>query len=114
LLSATGVYGVLGYFVTQRTHEIGVRMALGARRGHVVRLVLGQGMRVMAIGIGFGLAGAIGLTQFLRGLLYEVRPNDPITYVAVCLLLGGVGFVAGCLPAWRAMRIDPMVALRYE
>jgi putative ABC transport system permease protein len=114
LLSAIGIYGVLGYFVTERTHEIGVRMALGARRGHVVTLVLGRGMRVMAFGVVLGLAGAIGLTQLLRGLLYEVRPTDPLTYAAVLLLLSSVGFVAGFLPACRATRVDPVVALRYE
>jgi predicted permease len=114
VLAAIGIYAVLAYSVARRTHEIGVRMALGARSGDVVRLVLGQGLRVTAIGIVFGVAGALGLTRFLQSLLYEVRPTDPPTFVGVLLLLVSVSVAASYLPASRAMRVDPMVALRYE
>ncbi len=114
MLAAIGIYAVLAYSVARRTHEIGVRMALGARSGDVVRLVLGQGLRVTAIGIVFGVAGALGLTRFLQSLLYEVRPTDPPTFVVVLLLLVSVSVAASYLPVRRAMRVDPMVALRYE
>jgi putative ABC transport system permease protein len=113
-LAAIGIYAVLAYSVARRTHEIGVRVALGAGRADVLRLVLAQGLRVTAIGIVFGVAGALGLTRFLRSLLYEVQPTDPPTFVAVLLLLVSVAVVASYLPARRAMRVDPMVALRYE
>src|SRR5271167_349690 len=114
VLAAIGIYAVLAYSVARRTHEIGVRMALGARGGDVVRLVLSQGLRVTAIGIVFGVAGALGLTRFLQSLLYEVRPTDPPTFVGVLLVLVGVSVAASYLPARRAMRVDPIVALRYE
>jgi putative ABC transport system permease protein len=114
VLAAIGIYGVLAYSVARRTHEIGVRVALGARHADVVRLVLGQGLRVTAIGIVFGVAGALGLTRFLQSLLYEVQPTDPPTFAVVLLLLGSVSFVASYLPARRAMHVDPIVALRYE
>jgi putative ABC transport system permease protein len=114
VLAAIGIYAVLTYSVARRTHEIGVRMALGARGGEVVRLVLGQGLRVSAIGIVFGVAGALGLTRFLQSLLYEVRPTDPPTFVVVLLLLVSVSVAASYLPARRAMLVDPIVALRYE
>jgi predicted permease len=113
-LAALGIYAVLAYSVARRTHEIGVRVALGARRADVVRLVLGQGLGVTALGIVFGVAGALGLTHFLRSLLYEVQPTDPLTFGAVLLLLISVSVAASYLPARRAMRVDPMVALRYE
>jgi predicted permease len=114
VLAAIGIYAVLAYSVVRRTHEIGVRMALGARGGDVVRLVLGQGLCVAAIGIVFGVAGALGLTRFLRTLLYEVQPTDPLTFAAVLLLLVSIAAAASYLPVRRAMRVDPMVALRYE
>jgi predicted permease len=114
LLAAIGIYAVLAYSVARRTHEIGVRMAMGARRGDVVRLVLGQGLRLTAVGLVFGVLGALGLTRFLRSLLYEVQPSDPSTLAVVLSLLVSVSVAASCLPARRAMRVDPMVALRYE
>jgi putative ABC transport system permease protein len=114
VLAAIGIYGVLAFSVARRTHEIGVRMALGARRGDVVRLVLGQGLRVTGIGIAVGVVGAFGLTRFLHSLLYEVRPTDPPTFLAVLVLLGAVALAASYIPALRATRVDPMVALRYE
>jgi predicted permease len=114
VLAAIGIYAVLAYSVARRTHEIGVRLALGAQSGDVVRLVLGQGLRVTAIGIVFGVAGALVLTRFLQSLLYEVGPTDPPTFVAVLLLLISVSVAASYLPARRAMRVDPMVTLRYK
>jgi putative ABC transport system permease protein len=114
LLAAIGIYAVLAYTVARRTHEIGVRMALGARSGDVVREVLGQGLRVTAIGIVLGAAGALVLMRFLQSLLYEVRPTDPLTFAGVLLLLVIVSVAASYLPARRAMRVDPMVALRNE
>jgi putative ABC transport system permease protein len=114
LLAAIGLYAVLAYSVTRRTHELGVRMALGARGADVLRLVLGHGLRVTAIGITLGVIGALGLTRFLQSLLYEVQPADPATFAIVLLLMASVSAAASYLPARRAMRVDPMVALRYE
>lgn len=114
LLAAIGIYAVLAYSVARRTHEIGVRVALGARREDVVRLVLAQGLGVTAVGVIVGVAGALLLTRFIQSLLYGVTPTDPATFAAVLLLLFGVALAASYLPARRAMRVDPMVALRYE
>jgi predicted permease len=114
LLAAVGIYAVLAYSVARRTHEIGVRLALGARRNDVLRLVLGHGLRLTLVGLAMGTAGAFGLTRLFRSLLYEVGPTDPLTFGVVLLLLGGVALAASYIPARRAMRVDPMVALRYE
>jgi predicted permease len=114
LLAALGIYGVLAYSVSRRTREIGVRMALGAQFADVLGLVLRQGLGLVALGMSVGLAGALGLTRFLRGLLYEVKPLDPLTFGGVALLLALVALLACWLPARRAAKVDPMEALRCE
>jgi putative ABC transport system permease protein len=114
LLSAVGIYGVLAYAVEQRTREFGVRTALGARSRDVLAIVLRQGLLLTGVGIGIGLVGAIALTRYVVGMLYDVQPLDPPTYVAVAVLFTAVTSVASYLPARRATRIDPMTALRYD
>jgi putative ABC transport system permease protein len=114
LLAVVGVYGLMAFAVTQRTHEMGVRIALGAERWDVVKLVLGQGLRLAFFGIAFGLAMAFFLTRFFSKLLFNVPRSDPATFIIVSLCLGGIALLASYIPAQRAMRVDPMVALRYE
>jgi putative ABC transport system permease protein len=114
ILSAVGTYGVVTYSVAQRTHEFGIRMALGAERGDVLKLVLGQGIALTLLGVSVGLAGAAGFTRYLASLLYGVRPNDALTFISVGLLLFAVALLACYIPARRATKVDPMVALRYE
>jgi hypothetical protein len=114
LLAMAGVFGVLAYSVAQRTREIGVRIALGATPGNILKMVLGQGLVTAAIGTAIGLVGSFLLTRTMSSLLFEVSPNDPLTVVGVALLLMLVAMLASYIPARRATRVDPMVALRYE
>jgi len=114
LLSAIGIYGVIAYAVAQRTREIGIRTALGARPPEVARLVLGQSMRTVALGLVVGVGGALAVSRLLSTLLYGVGATDPLTFIGVTLLLAAVAALASYVPARRATRVDPMVALRYE
>jgi ABC-type antimicrobial peptide transport system permease subunit len=114
LLAAIGVYGVISYSVSQRTQEIGVRVALGARRLDVMRLVVGQGMKLAGIGLGIGLVGALGITRVVRSLLFGVSPTDPLSFGLITIFLTAVAAVASWLPARRATAVDPIVALRRD
>ena len=114
ILASVGIYGVVSYNVSGQTHEIGVRMALGARPLNVVGMIVGRAMLHTLIGVLVGLAAAAGVTRFLSSLLYGVKTIDPVTFAAISLLLVFIAFVASCLPSLRATRVDPMEALRYE
>jgi putative ABC transport system permease protein len=114
LLTAAGIFGVLSYLVAQRTREIGLRMALGARRPDISRVIVGHGMRLVLTGVGMGLLGAYGVTRWMSSFLFGIAPTDTLTFLAVSALLATAGFLACYLPARRAMRVDPMVALRSE
>jgi putative ABC transport system permease protein len=114
VLAAVGIYGLVSYSVTQRTHEIGIRIALGARAANVLSLIVRNGLTLVLTGIAIGIAGALMLTRFLTSLLFGVTPTDGVTFVAVSLVFFVVAMLAALIPALRAMRVDPLVALRYE
>jgi macrolide transport system ATP-binding/permease protein len=114
LLAAVGLYGVLAYLVTQRTSEIGIRMALGAQREQVLGLVLLDGLKPALIGLGLGLAGSVAATQMIRSVLYATRPLDAVVYISTVAVLLLAASMACLIPAWRAARVDPMQALRAE
>jgi len=114
ILAAAGIYGVMSYSVTLRTHELGIRVALGAGRKELTRLVVGHGMWLALAGVAIGLAAAAGLARLVANMLFEVRPTDPVSFTAVPLILGAVAFLANYIPARRAARVDAIVALRHE
>jgi ABC-type antimicrobial peptide transport system permease subunit len=114
LLAIIGVYGVISYSVVQQTHEIGVRMALGAQRRDILHMILREGMLLAITGIAIGIGGALALTRVLRSMLFEIEPTDPATFVGVAIFLTIAALAACYIPARRAMKVDPMVALRHE
>jgi predicted permease len=114
VMASVGIYGVVSYVTSQRTHEIGIRIALGAQRSDVLKLVLEDGSKLTLIGVGIGVAGALALTRFLSSMLFGVKPTDPLTFLGVSLILTSVALLACYIPAQRAARVHPVVALRYE
>jgi len=114
LLATAGVFGVMAYSVSRRTREIGVRVALGADRAAVLRMVLGQGLRTISVGVAIGIAASLALTRIVESLLFHVSPTDPLTFCALTLLLVAAALLACYIPARRATRVDPMIALRHE
>jgi len=114
VLASIGIYGVIAYLVGQRSREIGIRIALGASPSRVVRMVVNEGVAMVAVGIGIGVVGAIALTQLMRALLFNTKSTDPMTYILVTLVLAAVALVASSVPAMRAANVDPALAMRVE
>jgi putative ABC transport system permease protein len=114
LLAGLGIYGTISYLVSERTHEIGIRLALGAKKGKILQMILRQGLELAIAGAALGLVGALIVSHLMAGLLYGVSPTDPLTFVGVTVVLTAVALAASYIPAKRAMRVDPLVALRYE
>ena len=114
LIAAVGIYGVTAFSVSQRTHEIGIRLALGAERADILRMVLQSSLALILPGVGLGLCGAVAITRVLQTFLFEVKPTDTATFVTVSVLLAAVALLATYIPARRATKVDPVVALRYE
>jgi putative ABC transport system permease protein len=114
LLAAIGIYGVMAYSFSQRAHEVGIRIALGAQRLDILRMALGEGMRMVVVGLAAGLVGAGIMTRFFRSMLFDVGPADPTTFLSVSAILAGVALFACYIPAQRATRVEPLVALREE
>jgi ABC-type antimicrobial peptide transport system permease subunit len=114
VLTAVGIYGVMAYTVGQRQHEIGIRLALGARRADILRLVMERGLRLTLTGISIGIVASVALTRLMKSLLYSVSATDPMTFMTIALLLGGVALLACWIPSRRATRVDPLLALRHE
>jgi len=114
VLACVGIYGVISYSVTLRTHEIGIRMALGAQRGHVLKMVIGQAIVLAIAGVALGLTGSYALTSLMSKLLFGVKPTDPATFLITAAILSFTALIASYLPARRATKIDPLEALRYE
>jgi ABC-type antimicrobial peptide transport system permease subunit len=113
-LASLGIYGLMSYSVAQRTHELGIRIALGADRSDILKLVLGQGLRISLVGLAVGLAIALAVTRVIAAMLYGVKPTDPATFGGVSVLLTAVALLASYLPARRAAKVEPLEALRYE
>ena len=114
VLAAVGIYGVMSYSVAQQTHEIGIRMALGAQRSDILRMTVKQGLRLVGLGLIIGLAAAFTLTRVMASLLFGISATDPITFITISIVLLAVAMLASYIPSVRAMRVDPMVALRYQ
>jgi ABC-type antimicrobial peptide transport system permease subunit len=114
IMACVGIYGVISYLAGQRTHEIGIRMALGASRWTVLRMVLGDGAKMALLGVAIGVVAGFAFTRLMGSMLFGISAHDPVTFVAVALALIVVAILASYIPAWRAAKVDPMIALRYE